>query len=359
MRRKRAQQRNLPAFTLVELLVVIAIIAMLIALLIPAVLAARGAARRTQCTNNKRQVALAVLQFEAASQHLPPLADKRFSRQIMTSHDVGFRVTILPFLEEAPLFDQLKAANWDVRMSRPALVLNGEPLDPRSTPAPTITSPLNVSTYRCPSDPEPPWVPTARIIERGTGKLLYDAIHPPDFFGPRLVGDFPLPKGVQYQSASRHPGAWNSARFYYDRELEGVVHKHRHETDGGLVFQGASLKRITDGLSQTTLLAELAGGPHRPGGEYKIAGSMAYVSPAQKQPWPLLGANTVSLRYARLPGIPGPVINGPLSDVNSLHIGGAHMAMCDGTVRFVSEDIAYKTLGALIARNDGLSPEGF
>ena len=68
MRKNRSHVR---AFTLVELLVVIAIIGILVALLLPAIQAAREAARRTQCTNNMKQIGLAILNYESAKKQLP------------------------------------------------------------------------------------------------------------------------------------------------------------------------------------------------------------------------------------------------------------------------------------------------
>ena len=65
-------KRSRSAFTLVELLVVIAIIGILVALLLPAIQAAREAARRSQCTNNVKQIALSCANFESANRYLPP-----------------------------------------------------------------------------------------------------------------------------------------------------------------------------------------------------------------------------------------------------------------------------------------------
>jgi prepilin-type N-terminal cleavage/methylation domain-containing protein len=86
-------------FTLVELLVVIAIIGLLIALLLPAIQAAQEAARRAQCSNNLKQVGLAVHNFSDALQGLPPLS--------VFSHKPGFHTFLFPYVEQQALWDFL------------------------------------------------------------------------------------------------------------------------------------------------------------------------------------------------------------------------------------------------------------
>ena len=87
------------AFTLVELLVVIAIIGILVALLLPAIQAAREAARRSQCSNNQKQVALAILNFESSRRSLPPGA--------FLGEGSAWSAYILPYLEEGAAFADL------------------------------------------------------------------------------------------------------------------------------------------------------------------------------------------------------------------------------------------------------------
>ena len=87
-------------FTLVELLVVIGIIAILIALLLPAVQAAREAARRSQCTNNLKQLCLALLNYHESHRTFPVLSG------FDSHHGWGFLSLILPYFEQTALFDQ-------------------------------------------------------------------------------------------------------------------------------------------------------------------------------------------------------------------------------------------------------------
>src|SRR5688572_19286757 len=94
-----------PAFTLVELLVVIAIIGVLVAILLPAVQAAREAARRTSCTNNIRQVALAIANYESARRHFPTSFDWNFTTPDTTSWSI--QAKILPYLEEGSLYKHI------------------------------------------------------------------------------------------------------------------------------------------------------------------------------------------------------------------------------------------------------------
>ena len=95
------------AFTLVELLVVIAIISMLIAVLLPAVQAARGAARRTQCQNNLRQIGIGLRSYHTANNQFPVGVTEWRGRGNTTQRQLAWSAWLLPFVEQQTLFDRL------------------------------------------------------------------------------------------------------------------------------------------------------------------------------------------------------------------------------------------------------------
>lgn len=175
-------------FTLVELLVVIAIIGILVGLLLPAVQAAREAARRMQCSNNLKQLGLAILNYESANRVLP-----------MGSDSTGFsaQARILPYLEQANLHGLI---NYNLR---PYLGSG-----PNTFPNPALAEvfPKVVPTFLCPSDPAPPVLSTTigntsysfaginYMISNGSGtKTFYDDRFPTDgvvFLNSRVrIGD--------------------------------------------------------------------------------------------------------------------------------------------------------------------------
>ena len=128
----RDRRRGLSGFTLVELLVVIAIIGVLVALLLPAVQAAREAARRTQCVNSSKQLALALQNYESAKGAVPENfrpSGRTFENDYVT---IGWMQGILPYIEQQALFS---------RIDRKLPSLTGANLEVARTPIPALLCP--------------------------------------------------------------------------------------------------------------------------------------------------------------------------------------------------------------------------
>lgn len=308
------QMRRL-GFTLVELLVVIAIITILIAMLIPAVQQVRESARRIQCVNHYKQASLAVLQHASADQDkLPSQLHPMFRHDPYSTRVLSWRYTVLPFMEQQGLYDTFAdPTSWDFA-SRKEFTGNREGL---------------VEAYQCPSSPGTPYfIPNASIIRRQRSQAnitLFDQVATQDNLAPWAIYD------VMFVSRE---GAWQGTRYLL-RDDNGIP------TDPPIEhhFEQAKLKYITDGLSNTVLLAESS---------HNQRMTSIGVSRSKREPWFLSG-------ITKRPQAIVPLINLSGASITSSHPGGAHVSMGDGSVRFLRDEISILTMGALLGRQDGTS----
>jgi prepilin-type N-terminal cleavage/methylation domain-containing protein/prepilin-type processing-associated H-X9-DG protein len=220
MRSKRLSREG---FTLVELLVVIAIIGVLVALLLPAVQAAREAARRTQCTNNIRQLALAVHNFHDVNLVFPAAQDQWIST---TGATIGcsWLTRILPFIEQQSVYQLYNFnAAWDDTAT------NAKPQ--------TGVICTNIKGFLCPS------APPANIRPANSGRANADYVATSD------LNARPIINLNAYVS---------SAIAVSDPNFIGVL-GHNKVVGTVLVPARHRFADVTDGTSMTFLTAECAG----------------------------------------------------------------------------------------------------
>jgi prepilin-type N-terminal cleavage/methylation domain-containing protein/prepilin-type processing-associated H-X9-DG protein len=302
-------------FTLIELLVVIAIIAVLIALLLPAVQSAREAARRAQCTNNMKQLALGALNYESAEQTLPPGGFTRSAALPGSKWNFSPFVHMLPFLEQQNLFN---AVNFS----------------PGAFDAQNVTiAAVGVSTLNCPSD--------------GT---IYETT-PLD---PARYAN--LPPGDWREAKSSYGGivgAWclmlhvNDATFALRlANMNGSIYAH----------SSTHLGAITDGTSNTMLFAEHNHSLFDPAGRAQYHGwsSGFWTDTLMGGYYPVNGSH-------RLLNINDPGARDYIAfNLSSNHPGGANIGLADGSVRFLKDSVdcwpidpATKTAEGLSFNSDG------
>jgi prepilin-type N-terminal cleavage/methylation domain-containing protein len=293
-------------FTLVELLVVIAIIGVLVALLLPAVQAAREAGRRAACTNNVKNIAVAMVNYHDARRHFPP------------GFDVGgiavptwaWTTYTMPYLEQQALYAAL-----DPTRRQLSDVVTAAHSDPRQLAL--LQTPLPL--FRCPSDDTPELLPN-NGVPSGAGyscpgnpncKRHFDA-------APFAAGAF-QPATSNYVANRGFTDAGCQPSRPWRCASNGVMH-------GG---SEVSLEQVTDGSSNTLLLGERDG--------FCWAGTWIGVRNSD-------GPNMFSTYYAL--GRVSVDLNHPSDSddfcpegFSSRHVGGALFAFCDGSVHFINEEI--------------------
>ena len=313
-----------PGFTLIELLVVIAIIAVLIALLLPAVQQAREAARRTQCKNNLKQIGLALYNYHSTHGVFPPggigygwcevSASRPGTPFIMNIH--GFSL-ILPYMEQMSIYD-----NLDFESAMQGLDHGGCCGRAGNTEGIVSVDPANNAAmlsmqnpaFLCPSDNGNPWLGT----------------------------------GTTYGIDAGQGGAKANYDLIAQRSLSCNSWTHQNVRSRRMFGENSSTKigDVTDGTTNTLMVGEttleVANGSGTAWGYRGWVMTGIDLQTTGINEWNITTAGEVQVGNVDSWG-----------QAASLHTGGAHFALGDGSVRFLSETTNLTLLTRLCTMSDG------
>lgn len=316
-----------PAFSLVELLVAISCITILLSLLVPAIQSARENARRTTCINNLRQLGISFQVYHDLERQLPPvyLATRKETGSVLPqffgtatgdADDINvhtYAERLLPYLENENIYERID-------FSQPLFA----PVDLTSIGLPNYTADNQsvmaepIAVFLCPSTPRAEkvhtdtWDDIGVTIEFKTGANDYG---PSSGIG-HLLRPFAAPEEATLP--------------------EGVLSNNHPDL---------SLGDITDGLSNTALMWEIAGRPDLyeygkdTGGKTKGGG---WADALNAENW-FIGYSTTDGDVCAI-----NCTNAAESGVYSFHPGGVNVLLCDGSVHFLGEKASIKTFVSLV-----------
>jgi prepilin-type N-terminal cleavage/methylation domain-containing protein len=350
------RRRTPKGFTLIELLVVIAIIAVLVALLLPAVQQAREAARRSQCKNNLKQLGVAHHNYH--DQH------KQFAQNVNIiwtgppyttanrswgGSQASHLVNLLPYIDQWPIFNSINFAISGA--TKPwAQIINGTQLNQIVIPILQCPSETRGSLLATGSNP-----PRAMTSYAGsTGSTLLQSLfgcnlrtilpNPGPQFDPKMLGEDYFGRATIAQFIRTDTPSPNN--------ISGVIARSSW---------AASIRDITDGTSNTICMGEVRGW---------CSDALGYWAPGTGGGW----ADSESLWFSTTPPINFPTCPGENGNPNlpaggsgcrnqanwntgmgfkSLHVGGAQFLLCDGSVRFINQNINHTLYQELGDRWDG------
>lgn len=335
--------QKIAGFTLVELLVVIAILGMLVGLLLPAVQQAREAARRMICSNNMRQVGVAILNYESQNRYFPGMGSS-------VTEMCGFSVQakILPYMEQDALNQLIDYTVPPMSGSKGNMKLN---------PAQSNAASVRISSYLCPTDGENPMYTEYQLTGAGEGASLN---------GTNYMVVVGSGKGTNYDM--RYP---TDAIFYCESKTTfGMIHDGASNT---LMILESLLGNHIDSNENPTVGRQVANSSSLSGkGTTPGFGGVSDPSSSQLRSYAsgassfqgnrgccwLFGRSLFTGVVTSLPPNPGFCdVTGSSSQqmgfyyARSAHSGGANGMMADGSCRFVPNSVDEDAFRAMGSRN--------
>ena len=337
------------AFTLVELLVVIAIIGILIALLLPAVQAARESARRSQCVNNLKQIALAVHNYESTYKAFPPAVVNTTANPMTTPPPPGMSEFVvaagnayarhgtlsilLPYMEQGQVLEAGTGYNFRLNWD-----------DPANQPA----TRNRIKAYECPSSPSIQVIPAK----------------PPTWTWQPAAADY-----MAISRANNNAAVWTGLGLNMPgtNSINSVLTANRRTT----------ANEILDGLSNTLMLGESAARHEGWAKNQKFADATTWaqirgawgqetnnivcagtVSPFTVPTFPSTTSPAKATTAAHATAALGMNAQNQ-GELYSFHPGSCNVALGDGSVRNLTANLAMPTLQKLAARADGYPVPSF